>query len=156
MSKQTIQNIKTNKPFAWWDIIIYILLALLVIGLFWGIVWSKDNDKVVGIEIVQNDAIILTYDFDTDTIKTYSQSVMIDQTSHGYMVMIHTQDAKGYNKIAINVYDRTVDVVDTNCSHSKECMHTQPIKHQTDSIICMPHALIIRSRTDTIKPPISG
>ncbi len=156
MSRKTIENIKTNKPFMWWDILVYVLLALLVVGLFWGIVWSKDNDKITAVEIVQNDIVILTYDFATDEMKTYSSFVKVDTTSHGYMVTVTNQDGKGFNKMAINIYEKSVDVVDANCSRSKECMHTRPITHNTDSIICMPHSLIIRAVSDTIKPPISG
>ncbi len=156
MSRKTIENIKTNKPFMWWDILVYVLLALLVVGLFWGIVWSKDNDKISAVEFVQNDRIILTYDFGTDTFQSNAQNVKIDATSHGYMVTVTSQDGKGFNKVAINIYDRSVDVVDADCSRSKECVHSRAITNNTASIICMPHSLIIRAISDTIKPPISG
>ena len=149
MNTARIQQIKVQKVFRKWDILLYALLFLLIISLFYFFRFSAQDISLQGIEVYYEDrdageSLIFSYDFVSDeyTVDSrYEDKIKIEKTDDGYNVDIF-YGTDGYNLLRI-LHAGEAYIVDANCSSRKDCTAFEHITKGNMVIICVPHHLKI-------------
>ncbi len=139
-----IEQEKSNKFFMKWDIVVYAILVLLIVGLFLGVFLSRNKEQLTGFEIKYNDVQVCEYDFDNDSIKYNPEYISIEKISDKeYKILFsENKDKTHFNEIYVDLSKRTIECKDADCSISKDCTHMK-ITKMGDTIICVPHRLMI-------------
>lgn len=111
-----------------WDYIIFVFIALISIACFVFVQSiTKEQGSTVVIEI--NGEVVKKLDLDTDTI-------------------YEVEDGDGYNIIEIK--NGKVSVTESNCK-DQICVNMPAISKVGQSIICLPHKLVVRIEGDEQK-----
>lgn len=156
MSKtDKIDNIKDIKPFRLADVIVYIVLVALIVALLLAFCLPRQDSGLRGVEVTLKGEIVAEYYFEDDSLVTASA---VDSRREGdnYYLTVHTEP-NGYNLVVIDLTERKAWVQEADCSSSAECTQMKAITKAGDSIICVPHALVVQGVGDgEIKEPISG
>lgn len=158
MSYAKVKQVKQDKGFRLWDILIYVLVVLAILGLFTGFVFANrgttlqslyakaiagDASVKVGFEVEQNNKLVFTYDFVEDKMTILNQEMFEvtqnDKTTLSFTVHI----GKEYNVVVVDKVKISVDVTQANCSRNKECVHMEKITKTNQIIVCAPHGLVI-------------
>ena len=142
--KDRIEQEKSNKFFMKWDILIYSILALLIVGLFLGVFLTRDKNEITGFTITYDNAQVLKYDFDNDSLTYAPEYIAVEKVSNTEYKFTFSlnEDKSDYNVIIVNLSNRTIECEDADCSLSKDCTHMK-ISKMGDTIICVPHKLMI-------------
>lgn len=157
MSKtDKIDKINNIKPFRLADVIVYIVLAVLIVALLLAFCLPRQDSSLRGVEVTVNGEIVAEYYFEDDSLVTVA---VVDSRIEGdkYYLTVHTDQPNGYNLVVIDLTERKAWVQEADCSSSAECTQMKTITKAGDSIICVPHALVVQGVGDgEIKEPISG
>jgi hypothetical protein len=151
-----IEKIKKSKPFCKHDVVIYAVLSLFIAILFLSFFGFSSHDNANGFNVTLNGQKVLNYSFETNALfieSAFTDSV--EKTDDGQKVLITIRSGANkeqFNVLSIDKAERSVKVVDANCSSSKECAHMPKI-HNTGAIFCAPHGLSI---TCGFIPPMVG
>ena len=140
MALKKIEQVKKDRGFKLFDIIIYGVILLTVAALFIAIFTTRNTDPLTGVKITCKAQIVFEYNFDTG-IKTKTDQVEIEETDAGITLTIRTND--DFNIIYINKSKKTVKMKDANC-RGKQCLYFAEMKNNSGSIICEPHGIIIQ------------
>lgn len=105
------------------DILFIVLLALIGLGLAAGI-YLPSHDDAGQLEVVQNGTVIMTFPLDREMEKTIT-----DKTG-------------GSNTFRIE--NGRVTMIAASCG-DKTCINTGAISHTGESIVCLPHRLVLRA-----------
>lgn len=147
MKSKRLLTIKNSKPFLKHDVLVYAVLALFVALLFVFLLFPK-NYNSNGFLVTKNNQKVLSYNYEDDSLIIDSAfSNLIEQKSEGDKLIIKifdSQQKQRFNTLEINKKNKTVDVIDANCSSSKECVHMTKIS-SSGFIYCAPHSLSITS-----------
>ena len=126
------------------DIIVYLVAALVIFGLFLGfVILPKSASSFSGFNVLVDNNIVLTYDSagDIHIDENYAQNIEYSIDNQVVKITIHsTTHHGGYNVIEINTSEKTAKVVESNCSNSKDCVFSPSISI-SGAIYCAPHAL---------------
>ena len=156
MSKtDKIDNIKRIKPFRLADVIVYIVLVALIVALLLAFCLPRQDSGLRGVEVTIKGEIVAEYYFEDDSLVTASA---VDSRREGdkYYLTVHTEP-NGYNLVVIDITERKAWVQESDCSSSAECTQMKTITKAGNSIICVPHALVVQGVGEgEIKEPISG
>lgn len=144
MSIKKIEQIKRRKWLSIWDIIVYAVLLAAVVALILGFTLGRDNSALDGFFIAYRGERVFSYDFREGKPRILdSDRVKIEEAEGGFTVHF-TADGEGFNDVFVNLSDRTVDVVASNCSSHKDCVYTPKLDSNSSTpIICTPHELSI-------------
>ena len=157
MSKtDKLDKINNIKPFRLADVIVYIVLAVLIVALLLAFCLPRQDSSLRGVEVTVNGEIVAEYYFEDDSLVTVA---VVDSRIEGdkYYLTVHTDQPNGYNLVVIDLTERKAWVQEADCSSSAECTQMKTITKAGDSIICVPHALVVQGVGDgEIKEPISG
>ncbi len=151
MSLKRVEQVKKDKGFRLWDLIIYGLLAVLIVVLFCVFVFPKDKSRIDTISIVRgfaNEAeTVFSYSFLTDTYEVVNeQAITVEEdTATQLKVVFHGSHEGDYNVIVIDKQNYTVDVTEANCP-ALDCVHSPVIKDNSSlPIICSTHEMIVQT-----------
>ena len=150
MALKKIEQVKKDRGFKLFDIIIYGAIILLVVALFIAVFTTRDTSPLTGVKITHKAQIVLEYEFDGG-FKTLSDQIEVEENDKGITVTIRYKDE--YNIIYINKSKKTVKINKANCK-GKQCLYFGEIKNNNGCIICEPHGLYIeplKSDFDFIK-----
>ncbi len=107
---------------------ILIFIVLLIVGITLGMNYIKNTKDKESIEIYVDNKLYKTYDInDRDEIKI--------ETSEGYNI--------------IKVHDKGVEIVEASCP-DKVCIHSGFITNPSESIVCLPHKVHIKIKTNDL------
>ena len=151
-----IDNIKNIKPFRLADVIVYIVLAVLIVALLLAFCLPRQDSGLRGVEVTLKGEVVAEYYFEDDSLITSSA---VDSRIEGdkYYLTVHTDQPNGYNLVVIDLTERKAWVQEADCSSSAECTQMKAITKAGDSIICVPHALVVQGVGDgEAREPISG
>ncbi|MCD7729215.1 MAG: NusG domain II-containing protein [Clostridia bacterium] len=144
MSLKKIEQIKTNKFFRVWDLVIYAVIAVVIVVLFLSVFLSSDSSPLSGIEVYYDNEIIFTYLFESDSYDIISESnISVEEGEDVLTVYFTTDGGDGHNTIVIDKSAVTVTVTEADCSNRKDCVYTAAIKDNGGVIACTPHKLKI-------------
>jgi hypothetical protein len=154
------EKIKRTKPFEKSDIFIYLALVIVIAILFIFFVIIPTVKKPNGFAVYKNGKTVLTFSLDDKKLEILSDFIAltdVDENENGITIIVYENaDKLGYNTIYIDKKNRTAKVIDSNCSNSKECVHSPTISN-TGAIFCAPRGLKITPISgDEFLPPIVG
>lgn len=159
MSLVTLKKEKTNKPFRKYDLIIYLVLAIIIVSLFLAFVVFNNDKQSDGIEIILDETVILTYYYNSDIMSVNDNckdNLLIEKTELGYEITVFSDDShQHFNALIVNKEQKRVTVSDANCSIGKDCTKME-IVGGNGSIVCVPHKLKVKPINSQIEQPISG
>ncbi len=158
MSVDRIKQEKENKFFKKWDILIYVILALVIVAIFLSIFLTRSKDQITAFEIKYGDTQVCEYNFDEDSLKYNPEYITFEKVSDTQYKFVFSENKDGtdFNIIYADLTTRTITCEDADCSTSKECTHMK-ISKMGDTIICIPHALYISPIGESeIKDPVIG
>ena len=146
---------KERKAFGKWDIIIYTLSALTVFALFLFFVILPSSAKSDGFKIVIGDTEVFTFRY-SDQVYTVKDGFDITVDTDGDFYTITVKTENGFNLIRADANEKSVRVLDADCSVGKDCAHSLPLSGDTGAIICVPHDLRVLPLKGGFTPPIAG
>lgn len=144
MSLKKIEQIKNGKWVSVWDIVAYAVITVAIVALILGLTLGRDKSALVGFTIEYRGETVLTYDFTTKEKEFAEERITWEEEGDVILITFTTEQKRGYNKILVNVKERTVRVAESNCSAHKDCVYTPALKNNSSApIICTPHGLSI-------------
>lgn len=151
MSERKTEQIKKGGWFALADLIIYALIIAASVALICVRAATKSGASLDGFEIVYKNDVILTYYFDDGAFspaESGKDNLTYAEADGGFTISFVTDDGSGHNTIFVDTEKKTVKVTYADCSSSRDCVYTAAIEGADSApIMCLPHALIIRSAT---------
>ena len=153
MSLKKVQQVKEDKLFRLWDILVYGVIIAVIVVLFVVFVFSSGGGTATGIEVYYDGALAFYYSFETDEYEiSLKDNIAISENSDGALTVIfctddgNLQDPLNYNKIEIDKTARTASVTEADCSNTKECVNSAAIPNSFNlPITCVVHRLVITS-----------
>ncbi len=146
MKNKSLNEIKNLRAFEKHDVLIYAVLALFVAVLFVFFVFAPQKTNSNGFSVTKNNHHVLSFNYDDHSLVIDSAFLeLVEKTEQGNRLIVtiyHDEQKKNFNTLEIDKTNRTVDVVEANCSNSKECVHMAKISG-SGVIFCAPHALSI-------------
>ena len=139
MSLKKIEQVKKDRGFKLFDIIIYGIVLVIVTTLFIVIFTTRNTDPLTGVKVTFKAQVVFEYEFDGG-IKTNSEQVEVDEDKDGITLTIRSQN--DYNVIYIDKSHQTVKMKDANC-RGKQCLYFAEIRNNSGFIICEPHGVKI-------------
>lgn len=142
------------------DVLIYLVCAVLVATLFFVFVIPADAAYSVGFKVYYGQTVIYSYVYgETATVRDeWTDNIEISDKNGGeFIVKIFTgNDKEFFNVLSVNDSEKSVRVSFSNCSTSKDCVHTPPLSGLGGAIICVPHNIRILPLGDGYVPPVTG
>ena len=140
MSLKKIEQVKADKGFRLFDLIIYGAIAAIVVVLFIVIFVTRDTSPLRGISVRLGNNAVFEYDFENGKYSDYDENIVVinEDTDENLVITVYSDG--GYNKISINKSGK-VKVVEADCRH-KDCK-LPTITDNNTVIHCMTHSLII-------------
>ena len=138
MALKKIEQVKKDRGFRLFDIIIYGAVLVLVAVLFIVVFTTRNTNPLTGVKVTYKAQIVFEYDFEAGIRK--SDGIEVDEDSDGITITINTQN--DYNVIYINKSKRTVKMKEANCK-GKQCLYFAEMKNNSGCIICEPHGIMI-------------
>ena len=140
MSLKKIEQVKADKGFRIWDLIIYGVVALLVAVLFISIFITRNKDPLSGITISVKSESVFEYEFG-GTPSVLSDMVTIEEDGKGITVTVCPRQGD-LNIVYIDKSAKTVKMKEANCK-GKQCLYFAAMKDNSGFIICDPHGIKI-------------
>lgn len=137
--KKTIE-VKADKGFKIFDLIVYGLVIILAITLFVVVFFTKDRGKLKGIEIYCLNEIIFDYNFEKNEYKKSDKVEILSEDSETIKIKIIVKDYQ--NIVQINRNGGSVKMLAANC-RTKDCVYTPEMKDNSGSIFCQSHSIKI-------------
>ena len=150
MSLKKVEQVKKDRFFKVWDVLIYGVIAVIVAALFLVIFLTGDRRALTEVEGQYNNALAFSYNFDSDELYiALPQNVAEAENSDDGITLIFCTDGgsleepSSCNIIYIDKSARTVAVTESDCSSRRDCVHTPAITNNSGVIVCTPHSLQI-------------
>ncbi|MDE6667867.1 MAG: NusG domain II-containing protein [Clostridia bacterium] len=152
MSLKKVEQIKKDKGFRLFDLIIYgVVLAVAAIT-FIVVFTTRNTDPLTGVKIFVNAEEVFTYEFGGEAVFTESDTITVEEDSSGITVTLHTH-GNGLNKAYINKSAKTVKMTEANCK-GKDCvLYTSEMRNNSDIIFCPPHGVKIEPLQKNLESP---
>ena len=147
MSLKKVEQVKKDRGFKLFDLIIYGAVAALVVALFLGVFLTRDTSPLSGIRIYYDNTVIYEYVFEESeggaNGETLRADCVEDVKSEGDGVTLKISVEGGYNTVLINTAARTAEVIDADCSNRRDCVYSPALSDNSSFICCVPHKLKI-------------
>ena len=138
MALKKIAQVKADKGFRIWDLILYGVITVLVVVLFIVIFTTSDTGSLTGVRITVKAQVVFEYEFGNDSPQHVSDGVTVEKDGDKITVTIQIDDDK--NVVFIDTKKNTVKMIDANCK-GKQCMYFAEMNDNSDFIYCSPHGL---------------
>ena len=142
MSLKKVEQVKADKGFRIWDLIIYGVIAVTVAVMLVVVFVTRDESPLTGVRVFVEGRAVFEYEFDGEPV--YSDTVTAEQVKEdakGLTVTVNCADG-GWNVIYIDKSQKTVKVTEANCN-GKQCAYFPAINDNNKLIYCNPHGLRI-------------
>lgn len=150
MSLKKVEQVKTDKWFKIWDILVYGLIIGVIVALFIVFAFVGKGEKPNGITVSYKGEKVFSYNFDKGEYEI-AKADYIEVKEDGeerLFLTFYTDGKSGYNDIEINKRNKSVKVTASNCSTHRDCVHTPALSgSRSVPILCTPHALSIAPLT---------
>jgi hypothetical protein len=144
VSLKKVEQVRSDKGFKIYDLIIYAAVILVIVALFLSFVVFRDTTKIDGISVYLKNELAFTYTFDGDEYNVVkSENIEIISNDSTELNIKILSDDDGYNLLTINKIEGWADVTEANCSTRKDCVYMDRIEEKSQGIFCTPHGLKI-------------
>lgn len=141
MALKKIEQVKRDKGFRIFDLVIYGVVLLLVAALFITIFTTRNTDPLTGVKVTYRGQLVFEYEFSVG-VTTLSEDIEMVEDDNGITLTIRSKDE--YNVIYIDKRKKTAKMQDANCGRYKQCVnYYRELKNNSGSIICLPHNVTI-------------
>lgn len=140
MSKTTLENVKKDKGFQIFDLIVYGVIVLIVAVSFIAVFATKDKSPLTGVKVYLEEIAVFEYDLENDKYEI-TEGYNIDVSDNGDSLQVKISTEAGYNLIEIEKKGR-VRIKEADC-HGRDCVYSPAIKDNNGIIFCSPHRLKI-------------
>ena len=129
----------------------YLMFLIILFCIF--VIFPKNKDSS-GFKVYKGESLVLTYIYGGDlTISNqWLDKVEFDKTN---TIITINLDKNQFNQLVINESNKTVKMLESTCSDSKDCVHSPAIS-SGGMIYCAPHDLKILPTQKTNAPPSVG
>ncbi|MCM1236817.1 MAG: NusG domain II-containing protein [Ruminococcus flavefaciens] len=140
MSLKKVGQVKADKGFKIWDLVVYGVIAVLVVALFIVVFTTRDTSPLSGVRISVKNEVVYEYDFGKGEIsKNGEYAEVLSENSEKLILKITA--GGGYNVVEIDK-GGAVKVTEADCGKG-DCVFTPQIKDNGGIIYCSPHGLKI-------------
>lgn len=156
MKKSQREKLINAKPFTAWDIPVYAftVITVFLLLLFFVILPSPSNND--GFSVFVNGEKIIDYSYSDREIIFLNQDFEGKVEFNESLNTITISQGHAFNVIEINNSSKSVEVIDANCSISKDCVWSPALKNGS-AIVCAPHKLKITALGESLSyPPVTG
>ena len=140
MSLKKVGEVKADKGFKIWDLIIYGAVILLAAVLFIVVFTTRDTSPLKGIKIYVGNEVVFDYSFEEGAYTSSKYAEILSETEEELTVKIITE-GNGYNTVVIEK-GGAANVTEANC-RTKDCVYTAKIVNNSGAIYCWTHGLKI-------------
>ena len=148
MALKKIEQVKKDRGFKLFDIIIYGAIILIVVVLFIVLFTTRDSSSLTGIRITVKAEIVFEYEF--GSTPQYSDIVTVEEDGKGITVTIETDGDK--NVVFIDKDKKTAKMIEANCK-GKQCIYFAEMNDNSDFIYCSPHGLKVEPLIQDLDSP---
>lgn len=142
MSLKKVTQVKKDRGFKIFDLIVYGAVVLLVAVLF--IVWFTVSDRtpLSGVRVCVDDRAVFEYDFEKDEYKNLDEKIVTNVDDKENTLTVTVVPHAGERNVIVIDKKGTVTVTEANC-YGKDCKYMPDIKDNSGIIYCSPHKLRI-------------
>lgn len=151
MSLKKVEQVKRDKGFRLFDLIIYGVILVAVAIVFTVVFTTRNADPLTGIKIYANGEEVFTYEFGSGYVVAENEALTVEEDGKGITVTIRT-DGGGLNIVYINISSKTVKMTEANCK-GKHCLYFPEMTNNTDFIYCSPHGVKIEPLFKDLESP---
>ena len=139
MSLKKINEVKADRGFKIFDLIIYGAVLAVAAALFLAVFLTRDNSPLAGIRITVAEQTVYEYDFKEGEISC--DCSLVEKEDKGEIIVLTVRAGNGYNTVEINK-SGSVKVTSADCG-KRDCVYTAAITNSSGMIYCSPHKLRI-------------
>ncbi|MGN0823391.1 MAG: hypothetical protein ACI4NG_06430 [Candidatus Gallimonas sp.] len=159
MPLDTLEKIRTRKPFAPLDLLVYLFLAVAIVTAIVALAVGARGERARGIELFAGEERVCTFSFsDGLTVGSGWEDFVTVQTGETTVLTVYFDEARSeYNRLEIDLSEGTVVMADATCSRRRDCTHMAPIRGGSGVIVCLPHDLkVMAIGGDEFANPVLG
>lgn len=149
MSLKKIGQVKRDKGFKIFDLIIYGAILITVAVLLIVIFTARDKSPLTGVRIYVKAEVVFEYAFGREPV--YTGAAEVEEVENGLTVTVKTADG-GVNVIYIDTSKRTVKMKEANCK-GKQCLYFHAIDGNDKFIYCSPHGVRVEPYARNLDDP---
>ncbi|MDE7306899.1 MAG: NusG domain II-containing protein [Clostridia bacterium] len=150
MSLKKIEQVKKDKGFKLFDLIIYGVVAVLVAVLFIVVFTTRDASPLTGVRIYLRAEIVFEYEFDKPLPEELHECVEVKEDGDGITVTITS--GGDTNVVYIDTDKGTVVMKEANCN-GKQCVYFPKIDNNSKFIFCSPHGVKVEPFSRDLDSP---
>ena len=149
MSLEKVKQVKKDRFFRVWDILVYGAVAAVVIVLFTVFVFTGSGGKLAAVNVNYDGKPAFSCDLTDGSYEIFMpENIAVRQEGDILTVMFCIDGGslsvpEGYNVISVDLARRSVSVTESDCSNRRDCVHTPAMTDTNGIIICTPHRLEI-------------
>jgi len=151
MSLKKVEQVKKDKGFRLFDLIIYGVILAAVAITFIVVFTTRNDDPLTGVRILVNAEQVFAYEFGGEPVLSDNETATVEEDGKGITVTIKT-DGNGQNIVYIDKSAKTVIMKEANCK-GKQCLYFPEMSKNTDFIYCSPHGVKIEPLTKNLDSP---
>ena len=136
MSLKKIEQVKKDRGFKLFDIIIYGAVIAIVAVLFIVLFATRDASSLTGVKITVKGEAVFEYEFGESP--QYSDAVTVEENDKEITVTIVSDD--DVNVVFIDKEKKTAKMIEANCK-GRQCMYFAAMDDNSDFIYCSPHGV---------------
>lgn len=156
MSLKKVEQVKKDKFFKIWDVLIYGIIAAVIVSLFLAVFFTADHSELREVQAFYRDELLFTYNFPNDELTvSMADNISSGESEDGNTLTItfctdegNLETPKDYNIIVIKKQERSVSVTDSDCDAFgfPDCVFSSAITNNASlPISCRPHNLYIEA-----------
>ena len=153
MSLKKIEQVKKDKGFKIFDLIIYGVILVTVAALFISIFTTRNTDPLTGIKVYLSSEVVFEYEFGvTASAQDGVKSEVVQAEEDGNKIKLTVKDGSDLNVIEIDKSKTTVKMVEANCK-GKQCLYFPTMDNNSKYIYCSPHRVRVEPFINKLNDP---
>lgn len=152
LNKLIFDKVRNSKSFNTIDIVLYGITFIIIAVLFILFVILPRNNSSLGFKVEIDNQRVLTYEFENNRYiinESFADNVIVQEKDDEILFSIYTNKSLDkFNVVWINTAHNKARIIESNCSSSKDCVHSPEIE-KSGAVVCAPHKL-------TLSPLVGG
>ena len=158
LKKFDFATLKQRKFFEIFDLFLYFFISIIILILFFSFVIFPNKNNHLGFKCIYNGEVLFSYEYSTQELKTHNNNLIWKVEHKAFenkIVVYYNNEKTQFNIISYNNEKKFVDVTESTCSTSKNCVHSPSITN-VGVIICLPYNLKIVPLSNNFQPIVTG
>lgn len=146
MKTSVYEELKVRKPFEFNDIFLYSFILMLCLALFLFFI-PRSSASSDGFKIIWDGKTVFSLSYADNSYNvddSFPYELLVD-TEKSTVTIFFSEDKSEYNLLSYDLSEKSVKVVESSCSDTKECTRIPAVKNDNGAIYCTPHKIKIVS-----------